>query len=104
MVQGFETSRYLGDSFDADTRIRSCHLSQIVSTSVYLLFICGGAIVLCFAPTLTILALASRAFAFYYFPQCLVAASLARSASQRVFFRLMAFILAMITLFAVPAG
>ena len=30
-VQGFETSRYLGEEFDADTRIRSCRLSQIIA-------------------------------------------------------------------------
>jgi hypothetical protein len=68
------------------------------------LLICGGAVILCFAPTLTILALASRAFAFYYMLQCLVAASLAKSPLQRVFFCLIAAVLAFITLFAVPAG
>ncbi len=36
VVQGFETSRYLEEEFDAETRIRSCRLSQIVSTVVYL--------------------------------------------------------------------
>ncbi len=178
VVQGFETSRYLGQAFDAPTRIRSCRLSQIVSTVVYLVFIalamplmhflgdtvkdndlimlagkasvllplplviaavlsqfsaavadtlggsgntveathnhvdmkhatlliCGGAMVLCFAPTLTILALASRAFAFYYMLQCLVASSLAKSPLQRCFFYLLAAVLAFITLFAVPAS
>ena len=32
VVQGFETSRYLEEEFDTETRIRSCRLSQIVST------------------------------------------------------------------------
>ncbi len=178
VVQGFETSRYLGRKFDTETRIGSCRLSQIVATVVYLIFvalalplmhflgdvvkdndlimlagkasvllplplviaavfsqfsaavadtlggsgnivesthnhvglkqatllICGGAVILCFAPTLTILALASRAFAFYYMLQCLVASSLAQSALQRCFFYFVAAILAFITLFAVPAG
>ena len=178
VVQGFETSRYLGKEFDVKTRISSCRLSQIVSTVVYLIFIalatplmhflgdkveenalimlagkasvllplplvaaavmsqfgaavadtlggsgnmveathervdnkhayaviCGGAMILCFAPTLTILALASRAFAFYYFLQCLVAINVTKSASQRLFFSAIAAVLAFITLFAVPAG
>ena len=39
VVQGFETSRYLGKAFDASTRIRSSRLSQIISTIVYLSFI-----------------------------------------------------------------
>lgn len=59
---------------------------------------------LCFAPTLTILALASRAFAFYYLLQCLVAINVTKSTSQRWFFAAIAAVLAFITLFAVPAG
>jgi hypothetical protein len=39
VVQGFETPRYLGDTFDTDTRIRSSRWSQIFSTGVYLAFI-----------------------------------------------------------------
>ena len=39
VVQGFETSRYLGAEYDEATRIKSCRLSQIVSTIVYLVFI-----------------------------------------------------------------
>ena len=178
VVQGFETSRYLGKALDAQTRVQSCRLAQIIATVVYLAFvalatplmhflgdtvkdsdlillagkasvllplplviaavlsqfsaavadtlggagntveathdhvdmnhatllICGGAVVLCFAPTLTILALASRAFAFYYMLQSLVAASLSPSALQRCFFYLLTAILTFITLFAVPAG
>lgn len=178
VVQGFETSRYLGNTFDAPMRIQSSRLSQIISTTVYLIFvalatpllhflgdtvkdndlimlagkasillpfplviaamlsqfsaavadtlggsgnmmevtkshidlkhaillICGGAMILCFAPTLTIVALASRAFAFYYMLQCLVASTLAKSKLQLWSFRLLAAILAFITVFAIPAG
>ncbi|MEE9607350.1 MAG: hypothetical protein V3U03_06380 [Myxococcota bacterium] len=178
VVQGFETSRYLGEEFDAETRIRSCRLSQIVSTSVYLVFvalatplmhflgdkvednalimlaakasyllpvplvlaavlsqfsaavadtiagggnmaeatkqqvdarhayllICGLAAVVAFAPTLTIVALASRAFAFYYMLQCLVAIHVAKSRARKLAMGLLAAALAFITLFAVPAG
>jgi hypothetical protein len=178
VVQGFETSRYLGSEFDRDLRIRSCRSSQIVSTLIYLIFvaaatplmhflenkvedngllmlaakaavwlpiplviaavlsqfsaavadivggggniaestndriderrsyvlICGIAVVLAFAPTLTLLSFASRAFAFYYFLQCLVAISVSKSNSQKLLMGLLAAILAFITVFAVPAG
>jgi hypothetical protein len=39
VVQGFETTRYLGKEFNADIRIRASRWSQIISTVVYLLFI-----------------------------------------------------------------
>ena len=39
VVQGFETPRYLGDEFDAETRIKASRLSQIISTMVYILFV-----------------------------------------------------------------
>ncbi len=38
-VQGFETVRYLGDEFDADTRIKACRLSQLVAAGVYVVFV-----------------------------------------------------------------
>jgi hypothetical protein len=178
VVQGFETSRYLGSEFDREMRIWSCRSSQIVSTIIYLLFvasatplmhflgnqvedngllvlaakassflpialvfaavlsqfsaavadvvaaggnvaestqgrvddrqayvvICGIAVVLAFASTLTILSFASRAFAFYYFLQCLVAILVTQSKVQKIAIGLLAAVLAFITLFAVPAG
>ena len=178
VVQGFETSRYLGSEFDRELRVRSCRSSQIVSTIIYVLFvavatplmhflgnqvedngllllaekasvllpiplvisavlsqfsaavadvvagggnvaestqgrvddrsayvlICGIAVVLAFASTLTILSFASRAFAFYYLLQCLVAVSVSKSTAQKVAISLLAVVLAFITLFAVPAG
>lgn len=39
VVQGFETSRYLGSEFDRELRVWSCRSSQIVSTIIYLLFV-----------------------------------------------------------------
>ena len=66
--------------------------------------ICGVAVVLAFASTLTILSFASRAFAFYYFLQCLVAISVSKSRAQKMAIGLLAAVLAFITLFAVPAG
>ncbi len=38
-VQGFETSRYLGDSYPARTRILSMRLAQVISTAIYLIYI-----------------------------------------------------------------
>ena len=178
VVQGFETSRYLQEEFDTDTRIRSCRLSQIVSTGVYIVFIllaiplmhflgakvednalimlagkasallpvpliiaavlsqfsaavadtiggggnlaettkqhvdsrhaylviCGIAVIVAFFSTLTVLALASRAFAFYYTLQCLVAFNVSKDRNQRIGIALVAAALLFITLFAVPAG
>ncbi|MFG1450973.1 hypothetical protein V5F44_01805 [Xanthobacter sp. V2C-8] len=39
VVQGFETTRYLGEHYCPETRIRASRLSQIVSTIVYVAFI-----------------------------------------------------------------
>ncbi|MCB1420480.1 MAG: hypothetical protein KDJ74_16340 [Notoacmeibacter sp.] len=38
-VQGFETSRYLGDRYDAPTRIRSMQLAQVIAAVIYLAYI-----------------------------------------------------------------
>lgn len=65
----------------------------------------GGAIALTWsASTLEILALASRAFAFYYLLQCLVAITVSKSPKQRAAMATIALVLGFITLFAVPAG
>ncbi len=37
-VQGFETVRYIGDAYDAPTRIRASRVSQFVSASIYVGF------------------------------------------------------------------
>jgi hypothetical protein len=178
VVQGFETSRYLGNQFDREMRIRSCRSSQIVSTIIYVIFVaaatplmhflgnqvedngllvlaakvvswlpiplvfaavlsqfsaavadvvaaggtvaestqgrvderqayvlvCGVAIILAFASTLTILSFASRAFAFYYFLQCLVAIVVSENKAHKIIIGVLAAVLLFITLFAVPAG
>ncbi len=179
VVQGFETTRYLGGSFDADVRVSASRWSQIISTAVYVIFVAlalpvvhtlnghyddnslialvgvaaavlavplivaaalsqfsaavadtlaatgnmqetthghlnakwgcllvgGGAIALTWsASTFEILALASRAFAFYYMLQCLVAISVSKSVAQRVGMSMIAAALGFITVFAVPAG
>jgi len=178
VVQGFETSRYLGSQYDRELRIWSCRSSQLVSIFIYLLFvaaatplmhilghevedngllklaavasvylpiplviaavlsqfsaavadvvaaggnveestegriddqqayiwICGIAVIMAFASTLTILSFASRSFAFYYFLQCLVAICVTEKTWQKVAIGALAVVLAFITLFAVPAG
>jgi hypothetical protein len=179
VVQGFETTRYLGSSFNAVVRVSASRWSQIISTAVYLVFVAvalpvvhtlngkyddnslitlvgvaasvlvvplivaaalsqfsaavadtlaatgnmqesthghlkarwgcilvgGGAIALTWsASTFEILALASRAFAFYYLLQCLVAISVSKSTAQRAGMAVVAIVLGFITVFAVPAG
>ena len=76
---------------------------HVDSRHAYLL-ICGIAVMVAFFNTLTVLTLASRAFAFYYTLQCLVAFNVSKSPAQRFGIALVAAALGFITLFAVPAG
>mgnify|MGYP000051836171 CR=1 FL=1 len=39
LVQGFETSRYLGRAYDAETRVKTMRVAQWISTVIYLAFI-----------------------------------------------------------------
>jgi amino acid transporter len=39
VVQGFETSRYLGSKYDADTRVKTMRLAQILSGLIYIVFV-----------------------------------------------------------------
>ena len=179
IVQGFETTRYLGGQFDADTRIRASRWSQYFSLSVYVIFVAlampvvpvlkgqygdnslialAGAVALWLpvpliaaaalsqfsaavadtvaaaanleetsrgrvtprwgylavglaamglawtGSTFTIIALASRAFAFYYLMQCVVAYSVCRNNRERAKFIAIGVVLAFVLIFAVPAG
>jgi len=38
-VQGFETSRYLGEAYDADTRIRTMRYAQWIASAIYIVYI-----------------------------------------------------------------
>jgi hypothetical protein len=38
-VQGFETSRYLGEDYSAATRVRSMRLAQILSAGIYMIYV-----------------------------------------------------------------
>ena len=66
--------------------------------------ICCVAVMVAFFNTLTVLALASRAFAFYYTLQRLVAFNVSKDRNQRMRIALVTAALGFITLFAVPAG
>lgn len=39
LVQGFETSRYLGAAYDAETRVRTMRRAQWIAFAIYLLFV-----------------------------------------------------------------
>jgi len=39
VVQGFETTRFMGESYDADTRVLASRYSQIIASIVYVVFI-----------------------------------------------------------------
>ena len=39
VVQGFETTRYMGEKYSADERVESSRLAQIISTTVYVVFV-----------------------------------------------------------------
>jgi len=56
------------------------------------------------ADTLELVAIASRAFAFYYMVQCLVAISVTSSPIKKFSFLIIALVLGFITIFAVPAS
>ncbi len=51
VVQGFETSRYLGGSYPADMRARTMLWAQVSSAAIYLLFVALIVPVLIFLPT-----------------------------------------------------
>jgi len=76
---------------------------HVDSRHAYLL-ICGIAVLVAFFNTLTVLTLASRAFAFYYTLQCLVAFNVSKKPQQKFGIALVAVVLGFITIFAVPAG
>jgi hypothetical protein len=178
VVQGFETTRYLGGQYDAETRIRASRWAQIIAAVIYIVFVAlvtpivealggvyhdnslidltrhavafmvvplviaaalsqfsaavadvitsvgnieeatgnrikarfayimvgfGAAMLTWQANTFELVALASRAFAFYYLMQCLVAICVSRSRVHRLAFSLVALVLAFVAIFAIPA-
>lgn len=187
VVQGFETSRYLGEEYTSDVRLHSMRFAQILSAIIYICFaililplihflpsghmdetaiiglsrhasvvlplmligaavmsqfsaavadtlgsggllfeesrkrvstgksyliVTGAAIVLIWSTNIfEIIAFASRAFAFYYFTQTVLAFQVVRTWPEEkgkgwhlVAFGLMACVLAAVTVFAIPVG
>ncbi len=93
----------------ADTLAATGNLEEATNGHISLRWGCalvgaGAAALTWSSSTLGILALASRAFAFYYLLQCIVAITVSKSSLQRAGMALVALALGFITLFAVPAG
>jgi hypothetical protein len=177
-VQGFETVRYLGDQFDAPTRVRASRLAQLISSSIYIGFVAvatpvmglgtkagadstllditgriapwlaiplvlsavlsqfsaaiadtaaadgnlrglnkwfkgprpfliSGAAAIALAatvPTLTIVAIASRAFAAYYALQAVIAMRTSAGVPRKAGFGFLALLMLAVTVFAEPAN
>ncbi|MEO8262160.1 MAG: hypothetical protein ABI566_06275 [Pseudolysinimonas sp.] len=177
-VQGFETVRYLGDQFDAPTRVWASRLAQLISTSIYIGFVAvatpvmglgtnagpdntllditgriapwlalplvlsavlsqlsaaiadteaadgnlrrlsrwfrgsraylysGAAaiVIAAFVPTLTIVVIASRAFAAYYAIQAVIAMRTSQGRARKIGFGALALLMLGVTVFAMPAG
>jgi len=179
IVQGFETTRYLGEHYNAPIRILASRWSQYFSLSIYILFVAlalpivpvlngvyGDNSLIALAATASLLlpipliiaaslsqfsaavadtiaaaenlkeaskkkidirvgylfvgitamvlawsgsifeiiTLASRAFAFYYFLQCVVAYTVSRNNRERFLFVIIGAILLFVLIFAVPSG
>jgi hypothetical protein len=93
----------------ADTMAATGNIEEVTGGHLKIRWACAlvglGAVAISWsASTLEILALASRAFAFYYLLQCLVAITVSQSWLQRAGIALLATVLGFITVFAVPAG
>ncbi|MCB9742730.1 MAG: hypothetical protein H6741_20685 [Alphaproteobacteria bacterium] len=44
VVQGFETSRYIGDEFPAELRVRTMRQAQLLSSLIYVVFLAGSTV------------------------------------------------------------
>jgi hypothetical protein len=93
----------------ADTMSATGNMEEVTNHNLkekfgYLL-IGGGAIAPTWsASTLEIVALASRAFAFYYLLQCFVALTVSKSSVQKLGLLALSLLLAFIAVFAAPAS
>jgi hypothetical protein len=93
----------------ADTLAATGNLEEVTHEHLkerfgYVLIGSGALMLTWSANTFQIIALASRAFAFYYLLQCLVAMSVSRSIAQRAGMLAVAAALGFVAVFAVPAS
>jgi len=89
----------------ADTANMQEASRQRISTRMGYMMVGVIAMVLAWSgSTFEIITLASRAFAFYYLLQCMVAFSVCRNHRERIRFISIGFILAFVLIFAVPAA
>ena len=77
---------------------------RVAPRAAYTIILAGAAVLCWTADTLQLLAIASRAFAFYYMLQAIVAICVSEKWRERAGMALVAAVLAFITVFAVPAG
>lgn len=97
-------SAAVADTISASGNMQEVSHHRMKTNWAYLIIGAGAIGLTWLADTFQILALASRAFAFYYFLQCFVAISVAKSTMHKAGFTAIAAILAFITVFAVPAS
>ena len=97
-------SAAVADTFSAIGNMVELTHEHIKPKWGYLFVGCGAIALTWSADTLEILALASRAFAFYYMLQCFVAITVSKSIGHRAGLAIIAAALGFITVFAVPAG
>ncbi len=97
-------SASIADTLGGEGNIVEATRQRISHKAAYLI-LGGGSIILTWsASTFQIVALASRAFAFYYMIQCLVAVTVTKSTTRKLLMIFLALILLAITLFASPVG
>ncbi|WP_102107259.1 hypothetical protein [Oceaniglobus roseus] len=97
-------SAAVADTHAATGNIEDLSAGRITPRWGTLLVALGALALIWSAGTLQILAIASRAFAAYYFLQCLVALRIARRPGARLAVAALAAVLLFVTVFAVPAG
>ena len=97
-------SAAVADTFAAIGNMGELSNHRLKSIYAYLLIGAAALILTWSADTFQILALASRAFAFYYFLQCLVAFKVSRKLGVKLGSGMLAVVLGFIVLFAVPVG
>ncbi len=92
------------DTVAADGNLNSLFSNAMRGWRSFAVTGAGAILLIWIAPTFTIIAIASRAFAAYYALQCIVALRTSEGPAAKVGFGILAAILAVIALLAEPAG